>query len=128
MSQIDVTTINLEDLELTDLNALLNRIQITIRKKESARVKQFRDEAKSIARSQGITVEELLIGFSQDKPSGKKRGRKKSAANTPRKKVAPKYCNPDDPNETWTGRGQSPRWIRAKLEAGANKEDFLIRN
>ncbi|HED14285.1 MAG TPA: H-NS histone family protein [Gammaproteobacteria bacterium] len=128
MNQIDVTTTNLEELDLSELNSLATRIQTTIRKKEAARVKQLRDDAKSIARAQGISVEELLRGFSQDKPSGKKRGRKKSAIKTTTRKVAPKYRNPENIEETWTGRGQLPRWIRAKLEAGANKDDFLIRD
>ncbi len=29
--------------------------------------------------------------------------------------VAAKYANPDDPSETWTGRGRKPRWLSAKL-------------
>ncbi len=128
MNQPDVSTINLEDLDLNDLNSLINRIQSVIRKKETARIKQFRDEAKSIARAQGISVEELLKSFTQGKTSGKKRGRKKMSSKTVRKKVAPKYRNPENSEETWTGRGQSPLWIRAKLEAGASKDDFLIRD
>ena len=43
-----------------------------------------------------------------------------------RSKVAPKYCDPQDPSHTWTGRGCHPRWLRAKLLAGARLEDFGI--
>src|SRR5215472_11068978 len=32
--------------------------------------------------------------------------------------VLPKYCNPDDPLETWAGRGKQPRWVVAQLKAG----------
>jgi DNA-binding protein H-NS len=41
--------------------------------------------------------------------------------------VAAKYVNPDDPSETWTGRGRKPRWLNAKLQEGAKLERFLIK-
>jgi DNA-binding protein H-NS len=41
--------------------------------------------------------------------------------------VAAKYANPDDPSETWTGRGRKPRWLNAKLQEGAKMEKFLIK-
>src|SRR5262245_57950562 len=41
--------------------------------------------------------------------------------------VAAKYVNPDDPSETWTGRGRKPRWLSAKLQEGAKLEKFLIK-
>jgi DNA-binding protein H-NS len=41
--------------------------------------------------------------------------------------VAAKYVNPDDPSETWTGRGRKPRWLTAKIEEGAKIDKFLIK-
>ena len=41
--------------------------------------------------------------------------------------VAAKYANPDDPSETWTGRGRKPRWLAAKLKDGDKHEKFLIK-
>jgi DNA-binding protein H-NS len=40
--------------------------------------------------------------------------------------VAAKYRNPDNPAETWSGRGLPPRWMAAQIKAGKAKEDFLI--
>ena len=42
--------------------------------------------------------------------------------------VAAKYANPDDPSETWTGRGRKPRWLSAKLADGAKMEKFIIKS
>ena len=43
------------------------------------------------------------------------------------KKVAPKFRNPENSGETWTGRGLQPRWMRAALEgSGKSLEDFRI--
>lgn len=41
--------------------------------------------------------------------------------------VAPKYRDPKNPENTWTGRGRMPRWMAAATKGGkAKKEDFLI--
>lgn len=41
-------------------------------------------------------------------------------------KVSPKYRNPDQPSETWSGRGKRPRWLTAALTNGRTIEDFVI--
>jgi DNA-binding protein H-NS len=45
-----------------------------------------------------------------------------------RKKVAPKYRNPDNDKETWTGRGMKPQWLAAAIKAGKKLDHFLIAN
>jgi DNA-binding protein H-NS len=44
----------------------------------------------------------------------------------PYPKVLPKYQNPKDPAEKWSGRGKQPLWVRAELKAGKKLERFLI--
>jgi len=41
--------------------------------------------------------------------------------------VRPKYRNPDQPLETWAGRGKRPRWLVAKLKSGKRINDFRIK-
>jgi DNA-binding protein H-NS len=43
-----------------------------------------------------------------------------------RGKVAPKYRNPENPGETWAGRGLKPRWLAAALKSGKKLDDFVI--
>jgi DNA-binding protein H-NS len=43
-----------------------------------------------------------------------------------RGKVAPKYRNPENPAETWAGRGLKPRWLAAALKSGKKLDDFVI--
>jgi DNA-binding protein H-NS len=43
-----------------------------------------------------------------------------------RGKVAPKYRNPENPAETWAGRGLKPRWLAAALKSGRKLDDFVI--
>ena len=55
----------------------------------------------------------------------------KSSKDAPRERrkyprVFPKYRNPDEPSETWSGRGKQPRWLTAALKTGHKIEEFVI--
>jgi DNA-binding protein H-NS len=41
-------------------------------------------------------------------------------------RVFPRYRNPEDASETWSGRGKRPRWLAAALTSGRKIEDFKI--
>jgi DNA-binding protein H-NS len=41
-------------------------------------------------------------------------------------KVEPKFCNPADPSETWSGRGKQPHWVRNLLAAGTSLDDLRV--
>jgi DNA-binding protein H-NS len=41
--------------------------------------------------------------------------------------VSPKYRNPNQPTETWSGRGKQPRWLVAQLRLGKRIDDFRIK-
>jgi DNA-binding protein H-NS len=40
--------------------------------------------------------------------------------------VCPKFRNPEQPSETWAGRGKKPRWLIAQLKSGKQIDDFRI--
>ena len=42
-------------------------------------------------------------------------------------KALPKFQNPDEPSQTWTGRGKQPKWLAAQLRSGKRLEDFRIK-
>ena len=42
--------------------------------------------------------------------------------------VPPKYRNPNNPQETWTGRGRKPRWVVALLEQGYTLDQLKIQD
>jgi DNA-binding protein H-NS len=42
-------------------------------------------------------------------------------------KVKPKYRNPENKIETWTGRGRMPVWMAAMVKKGKKPNDFLIK-
>jgi DNA-binding protein H-NS len=40
--------------------------------------------------------------------------------------VHPKYKNPDNPAEVWSGRGRQPRWVREQLKTGKRLNQLLV--
>jgi DNA-binding protein H-NS len=73
----------------------------------------------TMAKEAGLTAADIGKAFSAGKPAkaGKvaKTAKKGALAG---KKVAPKYRNPANPEQTWTGRGVSPTWVQALKAAG----------
>ena len=79
-----------------------------------------------LAKEAGLTVSDIAKALSSGKSAktGKvAKGAKKGALAG--KKVAPKYRNPANPEQTWTGRGVSPAWVQA-LKATGNLDSALI--
>jgi DNA-binding protein H-NS len=52
--------------------------------------------------------------------------RSRSLRRGARGKVAPQFRNPENPGETWAGRGLKPRWLAAAIKSGKKLEDFRI--
>jgi DNA-binding protein H-NS len=73
----------------------------------------------AMAKDAGLSAADIAKALSSGKPvkTGKaiKTAKKGALAG---KKVAPKYRNPANPEQTWTGRGVSPTWVQALKSAG----------
>jgi DNA-binding protein H-NS len=50
-----------------------------------------------------------------------------SVARISRAKAEPRFANPDDPLQAWSGRGKHPAWMRQQIENGGKKDDLLIK-
>lgn len=38
----------------------------------------------------------------------------------------PKYCNPDDNDQTWTGKGRQPEWFKSAIAQGKTPDMMEI--
>ncbi|MDD3608251.1 MAG: H-NS histone family protein [Halothiobacillaceae bacterium] len=108
--------INLSSLSEDELNSLINNAKRELQHRKSARVTELRREIERMASSLGISVGELM-GL-------EKSARRSTAAST---KGMPKFANPANPSQTWTGRGKPPRWYSDAIDGGAHKEDLMIK-
>lgn len=80
--------------------------------------------AQAAARAHGFSLDELTAGEKAEKPAP--RARRAKSDGDGRAKVAPKYRNPNNPEETWSGRGRAPGWMATHLQAGGKKDDLAI--
>ena len=78
--------------------------------------------SKVLEQRRALESELAKLGRFQGGKSGSKVARGFGA----RGSVAPKYRNPENPAETWAGRGLKPRWLAAAIKSGKKLEDFLI--
>ncbi len=93
------------------------------------------EKIKDIMVSAGLTPKDLMAVFGSQPFGGKRRSAAPSASSenlgnkAPTKgsgKVAMRYKDPST-GEGWSGRGLQPRWLKARIEAGAQLEDFRVK-
>lgn len=99
--------------ELTQLRAELAKL---IEERAEQERQDLLTQMNELARERGFTGLDAVMTAKSDN-SGKQRKRGT---------VAPKYRNPQNEAEIWTGRGRKPKWVIAALEAGGSLEDMLI--
>ena len=108
--------------------AALKKQQEALLKKEQALKAKAHDKVLTkivqMAKDAGLTASDIAKAFGAGKPA-KAKTTKAGKKTGPRGKVAPKYRNPANHAETWTGRGVSPKWV-AELKASGNLDSALI--
>lgn len=102
--------IDLNSMSLKDLRDLQAQVAKAVSSFEDRKKKQAIAALEETARSLGFSLGEL---------TGVSGVRKRAPA-------VPKYANPADPTDTWSGRGRKPRWMEAALKAGKSPEDLAI--
>jgi DNA-binding protein H-NS len=101
-----------------------------LKKKESAVNSKKQEKALAqivkLAKENAITAKDIeaAMGSSKAKKATKGKATAKKS-NLKGKSVAPKYQNPTNHAETWTGRGIAPKWIQA-LKAEGKLDSALI--
>ncbi|HZV37524.1 MAG TPA: H-NS histone family protein [Pseudoxanthomonas sp.] len=116
-------SIDLRGLSAKELGTLITKAkEQQTRLAKRTPIATVRGKITRFAKAEGYTIEELFGVAGKAKP-GRKPARTASRAG---RKVAPKYRNPANPKETWTGRGRQPRWLAALVAKGKKPENFLI--
>ena len=119
-------SIDLRNLSAKELGALIEKAkQQQNRLAKRTPIATVRSKITKFAKAEGYTLEELF-GMSGNR-GAKATAKPSSRAGRKLGKVAPKYRNPANPKETWTGRGKHPRWMAALIAKGKKADDFLIK-
>lgn len=101
--------------------AKLRKAKEEIIKKEKALLD--RTQGKVIARIVQLATDNAvsaaqIIEALKAANSTKQKTKRATASRKSGGKVPAKYRNPNNPNETWTGRGRAPLWAKALKDAG----------
>lgn len=103
--------VDLKTLNHSQLNDLIKRAAARQSDLRKQNVSKVRAKVDALIKAEGFTFAELYGG---------KRGGKRG-------KVAPKYRDPADSANTWSGRGKRPRWFLAALKSGKSEKSMLIK-
>lgn len=123
----DLNSMSAKELEALISQARKRRTLLSKRKP----IATVRKRLEQIARAEGYSIAELFgprgsgSGVTVPAPAPKRGPRKPSKMAG--MKVAPKYRNPANPDETWSGRGKQPRWLQTYASQGRAPDEFLIR-
>lgn len=104
---MDLTQLSMDDLSSLEKDIVKERARREVQLKKDAR-----EALENTAKEYGFSLNELLSSKSAGK-SGAPAG------------VA-KFANPENPAETWTGKGRQPAWFKAAIDAGKSKDDLAL--
>jgi DNA-binding protein H-NS len=102
---------DLDSLNLKELKKLQDDVAVAIFNYEKRKKAEALAAVEEAARAAGFSLKELL--------SDEKFTKGKT-------KAAPKYANPADATQTWTGRGRKPKWVEELLASGKSLDDAAI--
>ena len=102
---------NLESYSAEELEKLIADAQRVIEKRRREQRNEVMDEVRRLASTVGVKIEVVDDG---------------GAPRRTRTKTEPKFRNPDNASQTWTGRGPKPRWFKDALSRGIPESQMLI--
>lgn len=112
--QIDLD--KLDDLELSDLQTARNKLDKAIEGFHARKVAKATAVAEAALKEFGLSLNDIM-------PGAPAAGSSETKA---KRVVAPKYIDPNDSTNTWTGRGRKPKWVEYHLAEGKTMDDLLI--
>jgi DNA-binding protein H-NS len=102
--------IDLAKMSLDELKTLKKDVDKAIAGFKDKKRAEALKEIQAVAKKHGLPLDELVGG----------KGRKTKA------KTPPKYRNPENASDTWSGRGRQPEWYKSALKSGKKPEQLAI--
>lgn len=117
-------TIDLSTLTAAELDELMkNADRIRKEKRESERV-ALRNDIIALVEGSGLTIQDVFPEFAGAKI--RKPRATKAPSSAPKEQEPIRFRNGANTDETWTGRGRMPSWLKRELEAGRSQDDFAV--
>ncbi|MBF0185393.1 MAG: H-NS histone family protein [Magnetococcales bacterium] len=103
------------ELSLEELVALKANVEALIKQRQREYKKELYNQMLSIAQVAGFDSVEAFVSSQGRSPRSDKGVR-----------LPPKYCNPADNKQTWSGKGRKPAWVVSHLQQGGKIEELEI--
>src|ERR671914_1443567 len=113
----DTHEINITNIPTLKLKALFKDIETELKHRDVTDKREALERMRDIAAEYGLSLSEVI----------NKEGRldtKKPKSKNADQASLPKYINPDNPDQTWSGRGQKPKWLKEALKEGLTLEEL----
>lgn len=106
--------VKLDGLSPKELQVLIAQAQSRMESARTEHIQGVKAKIDALLKAEGLQLSEVYAG------RGGKRGKRAGAG-------IPKYRNPADPSQTWTGHGKKPTWFQQALKkSGVTAESLLI--
>jgi|GEM_PF-1222478 len=117
---IDLQNLSVNELaaySLSDLNAIKDNVTKAIELRKSNDKKELISKLKTMAEESGLPLSELVSELQKISASSTK---------LKKEKAPPKFRNPHNAEQTWSGNGRMPKWLADEVANGKSENDFLI--
>jgi DNA-binding protein H-NS len=104
-----------------ELEKLKSDVEKALKTAEVRDLRAAKKAAEKAAAEFGFSLGELSGDAPADTPKRKYKKRKPAKG-----KGVAKYRNPDDPKQTWTGKGRQPAWFKAAMDKGTDPATLEI--
>lgn len=111
-------------LSLSELRDTLAELTALITEREKTEREEVAAEIERLAKQRGFALTDLFPDLGAER--GAEKTKSKADKGTGRGTVAPKYRDPLEPSQTWTGRGRKPKWVLEREAEGRTLESMLI--
>ena len=102
--ETQVASIDLEPLDIDQLAELLANVQTEMASREKENRQELRAELERRVAAEGYKMRDIFPELGAGASSGARRKR------------PAKYRDPQNPGQTWSGIGRTPKWVQAILD------------
>ena len=104
-----MANVDISNLSVAELEALKGSIDTAISSRRQTELVGLREAIDDMLEKAGFTLDEVM-----------------QARATKKRVIEPKYFNPNNKEQTWSGRGRKPSWVEELLASGGSLEDCTI--
>ncbi|QLQ32377.1 MAG: H-NS histone family protein [Candidatus Thiothrix singaporensis] len=102
-------SVDISSLSVAELERLKGSIDNAIANRRDTELTGLREAIEEMVANAGFTIDEVM-----------------QARTSKKRIIKPKYRNPNNPEQAWSGRGRKPGWVEEWTSSGRSLDECLI--